>query len=92
MGIFEYFRDASCVRLLRNAHRLLRPGGVLVVANMLADRPELAMNQRGIGWPRLYPRSVGQLVELVRRAGLPLERTTVSTPQDGVYTVVAVTA
>jgi len=90
VGIFEYFRDASCVRLLRNAHRLLRPGGVLVVANMLADRPELAINQRGAGWPRLFPRSPEQLVDLVRRAGLPLERTTVSIPEDGVYAVVDV--
>lgn len=90
LGIFEYFTDASCVRLLRNAHRLLRPGGVLVVGNMLADRPELAFNQRGAGWPRLFPRSTEQLVDLVRRAGLPLERTTVSVPEDGVYAVVDV--
>ena len=90
VGIFEYFRDAACVRLLRNAYRLLRPGGVLVVANMLSDRRELQMNQRGIGWPRLFPRSSDQLVELVRLAGLPLARTTVSIPTDGIYAVVDV--
>jgi len=90
VGIFEYFTDASCVRLLRNAHRLLAPGGVLVVANMLADRPDLEFNRRGAGWPRLHYRSVGDLVDLVRRAGLPLDRTTISTPQDGVYAVVDV--
>ena len=90
VGIFEYFRDAACVRLLRNAYRLLRPGGVLVVANMLTGRRELDLNQRGAGWPRLFPRSAEQLVELVRRADLPLERTTVSVAGDGVYAVVDV--
>ncbi|MGQ7296759.1 class I SAM-dependent methyltransferase [Quadrisphaera sp. KR29] len=90
LGIFEYFRDASCVRLLREAFRLLRPGGSLVVANMLSDRRELHFNQRAIGWPLLVPRSVEELVGLVRRAGLPLERTTISIPQDGVYAVVDV--
>lgn len=90
LGIFEYFSDASCVRLLRNAWDLLEPGGVLVVANMLADRPELALNQRGLGWPSIVPRSPERLVELVRKAGLPLDRTTVSTAQDGVYAVVDV--
>ncbi|TNM70205.1 methyltransferase domain-containing protein [Streptomyces sp. NP160] len=90
LGIFEYFRDPSCVRLLREAFRLLRPGGSLVVANMLSDRRELHFNQRAIGWPLLVPRSVQELVDLVRRAGLPLDRTTISIPQDGVYAVVDV--
>lgn len=90
VGIFEYFTDASCVRLLRHAHRLLAPGGVLVVANMLADRPQLALNQRGIGWPLIRPRSVEDLTRLVAAAGLPLERTTVHLPEDGVYAVVSV--
>jgi SAM-dependent methyltransferase len=90
LGIFEYFRDAASVRLLRESFRLLRPGGSLVVANMLSDRRELHFNQRAIGWPLLVPRSVEQLVDLVRRAGLPLDRTTISIPQDGVYAVVDV--
>ncbi len=90
LGIFEYFSDASCVRLLRNAWDLLEPQGVLVVANMLDDRPELSLNQRGLGWPSIVPRSRERLVELVQRAGLPLARTTLSTAQDGVYAVVDV--
>lgn len=92
LGIFEYFSDASCVRLLRNAHRLLAPGGVLVVANMLSDRPHLAMNQRGVGWPGVRPRSVDEVLGLVAAAGLPTERTTVHLPADGVYAVVEVLA
>ncbi len=91
LGIFEYFSSSACVRLLRNAYRLLEPGGVLVVANMLSDRPQLAMNQRGVGWPAIHPRSVDEVLHLVERAGLPLERTTVHLPEDGVYAVVEVT-
>ena len=90
LGIFEYFSDASCVKLLRNAYRLVAPGGVLVAANMLADRPQLALNQRGVGWPAIIPRSVEELTALVVAAGLPLERTTVHLPQDGVYAVLQV--
>jgi SAM-dependent methyltransferase len=91
LGIFEYFSDLSCTRLLRNTYRLVRPGGVLVIGNMLSDRPQLAFNQRAVGWPHLYPRSVEQLIGLVRAAGLPLEHTTVTIPEDGVYAVVHVT-
>ncbi len=90
-GLFEYFSSSACVRLLRNAYRLLEPGGVLVVANMLADRPQLAMNQRGVGWPAIHPRSVEELVHLVAQAGLPLSAVTVHLPEDGVYAVVEVT-
>jgi SAM-dependent methyltransferase len=90
LGIFEYFADASCVRLLRNAYRMLRPGGTLVVANMLSDRREIDFNQRGIGWPKIYPRTIEQVLALVERAGLPLDRTTVTVPQDGVYAVLDV--
>lgn len=92
LGIFEYFSDASCVRLLRNAHRLLAPGGVLVVANMLSDRPQLVWNQRGVGWPGVRPRSVDEVLGLVAAAGLPMARTTVHLPGDGVYAVVEVLA
>lgn len=90
LGIFEYFSSAACVRLLRHAYRLLEPGGVLVVANMLDDRPQMAMNQRGVGWPAVHPRSVDGLVALVEQAGLPLSGTTVHVPEDGVYAVVEV--
>ena len=62
----------------------------LVVANMLSDRPQLAFNQRGAGWPHIYPRSIDELVRLVELAGLPLDRTTVHVPQDGVYAVVEI--
>lgn len=92
LGIFEYFSDASCVRLLRNAHRLVAPGGVLVVANMLADRPQQAWNRRGAGWPAIHLRSVDEILDLVSAAGLPLGLTTVHLPTDGVYAVVEVGA
>ncbi len=90
LGIFEYFSDAACVRMLRNARRLVADGGVLVVANMLSDRPELHWNKRGIGWPLLRERSTEQLLGLVDEAGIDTARTTVTIPQDGVYAVVSV--
>lgn len=92
LGIFEYFRDAACVRLLRNAYRMLAPDGVLVVANMRSDRSQLGWNQRGVGWPAIHPRSVDEVLGLVAAAGLPTARTTVHLPADGVYAVVEVRA
>lgn len=87
LGIFEYFNDQRSVTFLNNAYRLVRPGGVLVAANMLNDRPELAFNQRGIGWPKIFPRSLETLKQIVTAAGVPADKLTMTIPEDGVYVV-----
>lgn len=88
LGIFEYFDDQRSVLFLKNAYRLVRPGGVMVAANMLSDRPELAFNQRGIGWPKIFLRSREELKQLVVRAGVPVDCMAMTIPEDGVYAVV----
>lgn len=87
LGIFEYFDDQRSVLFLKNAYRLVQPGGVMVAANMLSDRPELDFNQRGIGWPKIFPRSRSQLKQLLTRAGVPLDCVTMTIPEDRVYVV-----
>lgn len=87
MGIFEYFKDEASVKFLKNSYQLVKPGGVLIAANMLSNRPELDFNQRGIGWPKIFPRSVDDLVGLIEQADIPLEDVTITIPQDGVYAV-----
>ena len=90
LGIFEYFNQQTSTQFMKNAFRLVKPGGALIAANMLLDRPELDFNQRGIGWPKIFPRSIDQLREIIVSAGLPLEQVTMSIPQDGVYVVIEI--
>ncbi|MGV0635917.1 hypothetical protein ABQE69_03635 [Mycolicibacillus trivialis] len=95
LGIFEYIpaefgelKSASV--FLRNAFRLLKPGGAVVAANMLDTHPRLAFNQRGIGWPRIFPRSIAELREILHDAGIPPEQVTMTLAADGVYAVLEI--
>jgi SAM-dependent methyltransferase len=90
IGLFEYFDDPQCSDYLRNCVRLVRPGGALVVANMLTTHPELDFNQRGIGWPQIYPRSVESLQSLLVHAGIALSDVTMTVAGDGVYGVLQI--
>ncbi len=95
LGIFEYIPEKfngakSAASFLHNAFRLVRPGGGLVIANMLDTRPQLAFNQRGIGWPRIFPRSLAELLRIISDAGIAPEQVSVTVPEDGVYAVVEI--
>ena len=84
MGVFEYFKDNTAKRLLAQAYRLVKPGGTMVIGNMLSTRPELEFNQRGVGWGGITPRSVGEVDNLIRSAGI---EATYHRASDGVYLV-----
>lgn len=90
LGIFEYFNDERSAAFLHNSYRLVKPGGALVIANMLSSRPELDFNQRGIGWPKIYPRSIKEIIDIVAAAGIDTGAVTVTIPEDGVYGVVEI--
>lgn len=90
IGINEYFSKPIAKRFLANAFRLVRPGGALVTANMLADRDQMNINKLAIGWPDVYPRSLDEIVDMLDSAGLPLDQTTIQVPQDGIYAVIEV--
>ncbi|HYG83496.1 MAG TPA: class I SAM-dependent methyltransferase family protein [Verrucomicrobiae bacterium] len=90
LGIFEYFRDDVAVSMLQKMHRLVAPGGSLVIGNMLEDRPQLEFNRRAVGWPKIYPRALEDLSDLVQQAGIPIENVTTYIPEDGVYAVVSI--
>ena len=91
MGIFEYFDDKTVVKFLEHSYQLVAPGGALVVANMLDNHPQLDFNQRGIGWPKIYPRSRQELQEIFAKANLSPENITGYVAQDGVYGVFEIT-
>ncbi|MBC7943150.1 class I SAM-dependent methyltransferase [Candidatus Saccharibacteria bacterium] len=90
MGIFEYFKPEPAAVMLKNAFRLVKPGGVLVLANMLSTRPQLDFNLRGVGWPYIKPRSLEEISEIILGAGLSLDDAEVYIPKDGIYAVVEI--
>ena len=90
LGIFEYFSKKDSTVFLKNAYRLVRDDGILVIANMLSDRPELEFNRRGVGWPQLYPRSLEEMAEIIVDAGIPAEKARIIIPEDGIYAVVEI--
>jgi SAM-dependent methyltransferase len=91
IGINEYFSDRISTKFLANAYRCVQPGGSLITANMLSNRPQLFINKIAIGWPKLYPRSVTEIANILELAGLPLKSTKIRIPEDGVYAVIEVT-
>jgi hypothetical protein len=90
LGIFEYFSKKDSTAFLKNAYRLVRDDGVLVIANMLADRPQMEFNRRGVGWPDLYPRSTDELAEIIVDAGIDPQNVRIIIPEDGIYAVVEI--
>lgn len=91
IGINEYFPDRLATLFLANAYRLVERGGIFVTTNMLVDRPQMNVNRLVAGWTnQVKPRSVEQIVGMLRKAGLPLEKSRIYIPEDQVYAVIVV--
>lgn len=92
IGINEYFSDKAAMKFLANAYAAVEPGGVFITANMLKSRPQMLINQLAIGWTDdVRPRSLDEIMTMLASAGLPLDRTVVTIPEDGIYAVIQVT-
>ncbi|MDB5187051.1 MAG: class SAM-dependent methyltransferase [Candidatus Saccharibacteria bacterium] len=90
LGIFEYFSKKDSTKFLKNAYRMVGDGGVMVIANMLADRPQMEFNRRGVGWPQLYPRSIDELSQIIIDAEINPDNAKIIISEDGVYAVVEI--
>jgi SAM-dependent methyltransferase len=90
LGIFEYFNDTDAVIFLQRALRLVKPGGAVIVSNMLTTSPQIDFILRCIGWAPIFPRSLQRLQDIHIAAGVPPENVTVVVPKDGVYAVLEV--
>lgn len=90
LGLWEYLHDSRCVSLLQRSYDLLKPGGVIIVSNMLDDREQLAFNQRGVAWPGVKPRSEQDLMKIVEDAELPTDQIRFTVSDDGVYGILEI--
>ena len=70
-GALDTLPDGAVVELLRAARRALRPGGVVLAANMLDRRPQQTLLDRVLRWPAVTQRSAGRLAGLIGAAGFP---------------------
>lgn len=90
LGLFEYLPDPVAVDVLRRAREIIRPaGGVVVLANMLRDRPQQVMFEHVVQWPALIQRSTAEVVRLIVAAGWESDAITTLIPDDCVYAVFA---
>ncbi|WP_449557067.1 class I SAM-dependent methyltransferase [Huaxiibacter chinensis] len=90
LGIFEYFNDADAVVFLRRAMRLVKPGGAVIISNMLTTSPQIDFLMRCIGWDPIFPRTLQQLQDIHLAAGVPVDDVSVVVPKDGVYAVMEI--
>lgn len=95
VGILEYLPDqeswpyhnltmAGAPTFLKHAYEIVKPGGVLVVGNMLDTHPQLGFTLNVVQWPYIQPRSIDQMRGIIADAGIDGELD-VSLPDDGVY-------
>jgi len=75
---------AGAETFLQNAYELVKPGGVLIVGNMLNTHPQLGFTLNVIQWPHIQPRSVDEMVNIIKKVGIEGE-VDVYKPSDGVY-------
>lgn len=97
LGLFEYLPDENRVTerrvtlgatgLIRAALQLLKPGGRLILGNMLDTHPQLRFTLDVIQWPYIRPRSVGHVAELLSAAGGDVAGARACAADDGVYAV-----
>jgi SAM-dependent methyltransferase len=86
LGLVEYLPDKYAIGLLAKVKTLMKPGGIILWANMLDHRPQQVMFKKVVKWPPLQQRSITQSLDLMGKAGFALDDISVSiSARDGVY-------
>lgn len=80
---------ARAVTYLRNAFECVRPGGLLIVGNMLDTHPQLGFTLDVVQWPHIQPRSIADMRSIIGKAGIKGE-VEAHLPNDGVYAIYAI--
>lgn len=87
LGLWEYLEEDTAVKFLHRLYDKVKPGGMIIVSNMLKDRPQEEFNKKGVGWPTLQLRSETDLLRIVEAAGVDTSLVTMTHAEDGVYVV-----
>lgn len=88
-GALGTLHDAGGAALLRAARAALRPGGVIVAANMLADRPQQTFLDHVLRWPAVMQRSPAQLARVIASAGFDKRQVSLAIPATAPVCVIA---
>ncbi len=91
-GVVDEKRSrAGAIAFLRNAYDLVRPGGMLIFANMLDEtHKQLGFTLNTVQWPHIQPRSIEQILRIVESSGVEVGQIDIYCPTDGVYAVYAI--
>jgi hypothetical protein len=94
MGFFEYVSKeilgADPAKFLKSCYDLLDDGGLLIGGQMRIDRPNADFTEGAVCWPYVVRRSMAQVLEIAKQAGIPPEQIEFYLPEDGVYMVFAI--
>ena len=90
LGLWEYLKPKEAQQFAKKLFEKVKPGGSMIVSNMLPSRPQRELNQRAVGWPGLYLRSDTDLLDIVTTAGIDSKNVTMTHAEDGVYVVMEI--
>jgi hypothetical protein len=99
LGLFEYLPERISLAgifpyhpardLLAGVRAIMRPRGLIVLGNMLDERPQQRFFDKV--WPRLHQRTIPQVLALIEDAGYDLRDVSVRVPSaEGVYAVYSI--
>jgi hypothetical protein len=90
LGLWEYLKPKEATHFAHSLFKKVKPGGSMIVSNMLPSRPQREFNQRAVGWPGLYLRSDTDLLDIIKEAGIDTRQVTMTHAEDGVYVVMEI--
>ena len=90
LGLWEYLTKNQAVAFLRTNYANLKPGGSMIVSNMLKSRPHPRYNTHAVGWPGVRMRSPEDLLDIVEEAEIDTHNISMTFAHDGVYVVMEI--
>ena len=90
LGLWEYLDADQATKFAHRLFKKVKPGGSMIVSNMLPSRPQRQLNERAVGWQKLHLRNETDLLEIIDAAGIDTQQVTMTHAEDGVYVVVEI--
>lgn len=81
---------AGAITFIKNAYELVKPGGLLLVGNMLDTHPQLGFTLNVVQWPHIQPRSLDEMLDIFDEASIDMAELDIYRPDDGVYALYAI--